>query len=180
LHEALGVKSATLPPKRILSTTFVPSAWVDDELIAERKAGLATYLSKLVHTPEYEKNPILNEFLTLSAPLTAPSDDEFDLEDAVPSTLTRKAALELKAKLLEEPLPGLPEDPLPIPPTEPPVEPVPPAGDPVPTPPQTGDPAPTVPETPLPPTPAVPEVDPLATKIAAAYYPGNYDPFHPS
>jgi outer membrane biosynthesis protein TonB len=161
---------------------------------------LATYLSKLVHSPEYAKSPILSEFLTPSAPLKQSSDDEFDLEDAVPSTLTRKAALQLKAEP-EEPLPSTPEDPEPTPPTgppvepvppvedplptppteppvepvspvedpptEPPVEPVPPVEDPVPTPPETGNPAPSVPET-------------AATKIAAAYYAGDYDPFHRS
>ncbi|KAI3619176.1 glycoside hydrolase family 18 protein [Moniliophthora roreri] len=63
LNDAIGAKGITLPPKHILVTTFVPSAWVDDRLIAERKAGLAKYLSNIIQIPEYEDYPALLEFL---------------------------------------------------------------------------------------------------------------------
>jgi chitinase len=83
----------SLPPKRYLVTTFVPSAWVDDALIAERKAGLTKYLSDLLSSPEFEKNTTLLKFLT--APETSTPD--FSLEDALPSTLSRKAGAALAA-----------------------------------------------------------------------------------
>lgn len=156
LHQALNVKSVELPPKRILTTTFVPSAWLDDELINERKAGLAEYLAKLVHMPEYAKKSALLEFLTIAS---TSSKEDFDPEDALPSTLTRKAALELRNKLLEDPLPGVPEDPQPIPPVEP-VEPVPPAEPNPPTEEPTPPTNPSPPTDPAPPTDPVPPTDP--------------------
>jgi chitinase len=81
-----------LPPKRLLVTTFIPSAWVDDALIKERKKGLADYLTDVLSSPKYKDQAVLFEFLT------APSskyDQKFDLEDALPSTLTRTKALTL-------------------------------------------------------------------------------------
>ncbi|KAF7351121.1 Glycoside hydrolase family 18 protein [Mycena sanguinolenta] len=49
LHTALGKPdNVQLPPKRILATTFIPSAWVDDTLIAERKDGLKAYLNTVL------------------------------------------------------------------------------------------------------------------------------------
>ncbi|KAJ7935123.1 glycoside hydrolase [Mycena leptocephala] len=92
LHTALGVKDVELPPKRILVTTFIPSAWVDDTLIAERKEGLKTYLNALLATSQYKDNETLREFL---APTLLASPRQFDLEDALPSTLSRKAAQQL-------------------------------------------------------------------------------------
>jgi chitinase len=65
---------------------------VDDTLIAERKAGLEAYLSQLVQSPQYRDNEVLQEFLSLS--LQA-SPRQFDPEDALPSTLSRKKAEEL-------------------------------------------------------------------------------------
>jgi chitinase len=94
LHASLG-DGETLPPKRILVTSFIPSAWADDSLIAERKAGLATYLSKLLQSVKYKDNTALTRFLSQS---TA-SPKELNLEDALPSTLSRKAALEVQSKL---------------------------------------------------------------------------------
>ncbi|KAF8064330.1 glycoside hydrolase family 18 protein [Lyophyllum atratum] len=91
LHDALKDRF-TLPPKRLLATTFIPSAWVDDTLIAERKAGLTQYLSDLLRSPDYKEAPALLKFLTLD---DAPTPHKFDVEDAVPSTLSRKAALTL-------------------------------------------------------------------------------------
>jgi chitinase len=102
LHTSLAVKPYTLPPKRILATTFVPSAWVDDSLIDERKAGLQAYLRDVASDPFYAGHPALEKFIT---PGPAAIDDNkastggsggaFNPEDAVPSTLTRKAALEI-------------------------------------------------------------------------------------
>lgn len=82
----------TLPPKRLLATTFIPSAWLDDTLITERKTGLTQYLSNLLDSPQYKDTPALLDFLTAdeSKPVS-----KFNLEDAVPSTLSRKAALNL-------------------------------------------------------------------------------------
>jgi chitinase len=92
LHTALGLKDIELPPKRILVTTFIPSAWVDDTLIAERKEGLKTYLNALLATSQHKDNETLREFL---APTLLASPRQFDLEDALPSTLSRKAAQQL-------------------------------------------------------------------------------------
>lgn len=87
----------TLPPKRILVTTFLPSAWADDKLIAERKAGLTTYMNKLVNHDNYRESPVLRTFLSVSAPIV--TDKEISLEDALPSTLSRKAALAAQAQV---------------------------------------------------------------------------------
>ncbi|KAF5376668.1 hypothetical protein D9615_007899 [Tricholomella constricta] len=82
----------TLPPKRLLSTSFIPSAWVDDTLIAERKAGLTEYLSDLLKSADYKNAPVLLDFLTADDARVSP---RFDVEDAIPSTLSRKTALNL-------------------------------------------------------------------------------------
>ncbi|KAH7096736.1 glycoside hydrolase [Auriculariales sp. MPI-PUGE-AT-0066] len=89
LKAALG-DAFTLPPKRILSTSFFPSAWLDDALVAERKAGLASYLAAVLAAgPQFKGHPALKSFLGLGTPETR----SFNPEDAVPSTVTRKAAL---------------------------------------------------------------------------------------
>jgi chitinase len=95
LHSTLGDRF-NLPPKRLLVTSFVPSAWVDDALIAERKSGLSKYLASLLSTPEYKSHTALLDFLNASKPSRA-----FDLEDALPSTLGRKAALQLRGQKQE-------------------------------------------------------------------------------
>ncbi|KAJ7125146.1 glycoside hydrolase family 18 protein [Mycena epipterygia] len=92
LDAALGVKDVELPPKRILANIFIPSAWVDDALIAERKQGLETYLSTLLATPAYKDSQALQEFLN---PSLLASSRQFDPEDALPSTLSRKTAQQL-------------------------------------------------------------------------------------
>ncbi|KAJ7686545.1 glycoside hydrolase [Mycena rosella] len=92
LSTTLGVKDIELPPKRILATTFIPNLWIDDTLIAERKEGLKTYLDTLLATPQYKDNAALEEFLT---PTLLASPRQFDPEDALPSTLSRKAAQQL-------------------------------------------------------------------------------------
>ena len=78
-----------LPPKRLFVTPFVPSAWLDDALIAERKTGLTTYLCGLLAS-KFKHSEVLAEFLS-------PDSKEypcfFDMEGALPSTLFRKAAL---------------------------------------------------------------------------------------
>ncbi|EIM83169.1 glycoside hydrolase [Stereum hirsutum FP-91666 SS1] len=105
LHSSFATQPPiSLPPKRILTTTFIPSAWVDDSLIAERKAGLSSYLSYLVSSPEYRDSSSLRKFLAVGdgQGIEGESQDErFDLEDALPSTMTRRKALELKAELLK-------------------------------------------------------------------------------
>lgn len=96
LHAALK-DDGTLPPKRILVTAFLPSAWVDDKLIAERKTGLSAYLNTLLSKDEYREHPLLKQFLSSSSP-NSPNKD-ISLEDALPSTLSRKAALEAQAHI---------------------------------------------------------------------------------
>ncbi|KIM81786.1 glycoside hydrolase family 18 protein [Piloderma croceum F 1598] len=92
LHQALDDKFL-LPPKRLLAITFIPSAWIDDTLISERRAGLTKYLNDVLQSPEYKGNPALVAFLSQSTPTGS-----FDFEDALPSMLSRKAALDLKAQ----------------------------------------------------------------------------------
>ncbi|KAI0336889.1 glycoside hydrolase [Trametopsis cervina] len=94
LHNTLR-DNESLPPKRILVTSFVPSAWVDNSLIAERKAGLSTYINALLKAPQYNQHSTLTTFLSVSSD----TGKEVSPEDALPSTLSRKAALELHAKL---------------------------------------------------------------------------------
>ncbi|KAJ3536913.1 hypothetical protein NMY22_g5822 [Coprinellus aureogranulatus] len=107
LHDILK-DPFNLPPKRLLVTTFLPSAWADDALISERKAGLAAYLTELASSSTYKYHTALHQFLLgESLPSSEPSDatntdggvsrDGFDLEDALPSTLPRKAALRIAA-----------------------------------------------------------------------------------
>ncbi len=88
-----------LPPKRLLATTFVPSAWIDNALIAERKDGLAKYLDDLLVSPDYAGSSVLADFLT---PNLSESSAKFNPEDALPSTLSRKAALDLLANATVE------------------------------------------------------------------------------
>lgn len=45
----------------------MPSAWVEDELIKERKAGLQIYLANLIHDLNFRAHPELVQFLTPSA-----------------------------------------------------------------------------------------------------------------
>ncbi|KAL4245784.1 glycosyl hydrolase 18 family protein [Abortiporus biennis] len=98
LHATLK-DSFDLPPKRILTTSFLPSAWIDDYIIAERKASLQLYLNKLLASPEFSAHPAVQKFLVTS---TFHVSVEFNLEDALPSTLSRKAALEVQARLRAE------------------------------------------------------------------------------
>lgn len=67
LRESLGDGSFPFPPKRTVTTSLVPSAWVDDELINERKAGLQMYLSNLLHDLKFRAHVELVRFLAPSA-----------------------------------------------------------------------------------------------------------------
>jgi chitinase len=87
-----------IPPKRLLVTTFIPSAWADDTLIAERKAGLADYLFDVLSTPKYKDRAVVQEFLSGR---TTETEQKFDLEDALPSTVTRNKALALASNPLD-------------------------------------------------------------------------------
>lgn len=99
MHDTLN-DPGSLPPKRILSTTFVPAAWLDDTLIAERKAGLSAYLAGLIQSPQFRVHKTFLEFLAPTSASSASRD--FSLEDALPSTLSRKAALAAQDKLSAE------------------------------------------------------------------------------
>ncbi|KAF9558512.1 glycoside hydrolase family 18 protein [Agrocybe pediades] len=88
LHESLR-DGFPFPPKRVFLTLFFPSAWVDDQLVAERKAGLAKWLSAVLWAPEYQNVPLLQQFLSRDA--IVPFTSEIDVEDVLPSTLSRKA-----------------------------------------------------------------------------------------
>ncbi|TFK94886.1 glycoside hydrolase family 18 protein [Polyporus arcularius HHB13444] len=102
LHDTLNDPN-TLPPKRILATTFVPAAWLDDTLIAERKAGLSAYLAGLLQSPQFRAHKFLADFLAPST--VASSSPDFNLEDALPSTLSRKAALNARSRLAAQATP---------------------------------------------------------------------------
>jgi len=52
-----------LPAKHTL-TNLVPSAWINDDLIMERKEGLILYLHNLLQSAELQDHPILIQFLT--------------------------------------------------------------------------------------------------------------------
>ncbi|KAK1231965.1 hypothetical protein PQX77_004915 [Marasmius sp. AFHP31] len=67
---------------------------MDDALVRERKAGLAKYLSNAIAKPQYRNHSALLDFLKPS------SDDKerFNLEDALPSTLSRKTAQDVEAQ----------------------------------------------------------------------------------
>ncbi|KAF9558511.1 glycoside hydrolase family 18 protein [Agrocybe pediades] len=56
--------SFPLPPKRALSTSCIPSAWVNDELIEERKKGFETYLTHIIHDVCLRNHPEVVKFLS--------------------------------------------------------------------------------------------------------------------
>jgi chitinase len=82
--------SFAFPPKRILTTTFLPSAWVDDKLIAERTTGLTAYLD---HVLSGEITPAVAAFIAPSTGVA--TGGAFHAEDALPSTMSRKDATAL-------------------------------------------------------------------------------------
>ena len=81
----------------------MPSAWLDDTLIAERKAGLSAYLAGLLDSPQFRVHKFVIDFLTPST--TATPSGKLSMEDALPSTLTRKAALEAQSLVSVEATP---------------------------------------------------------------------------
>ncbi|KAF8154277.1 glycoside hydrolase family 18 protein [Crassisporium funariophilum] len=56
--------SHPIPPKHAMTTSFSLSAWIDDDLIAERKSGFAKYLSFLIQDTECRAHPVLHRFLS--------------------------------------------------------------------------------------------------------------------
>uniref|UniRef100_A0A8H8CJD7 Chitinase n=1 Tax=Psilocybe cubensis TaxID=181762 RepID=A0A8H8CJD7_PSICU len=86
LHAALK-DGFSLPSKHAILTAIFPSGWLDDALIAERKVGLAKYLAALLWSPEFRDTPIIKGFLERDA---LKPDENIDVEDVLPSTLTRK------------------------------------------------------------------------------------------
>ncbi|KAG6824761.1 hypothetical protein H0H92_005892 [Tricholoma furcatifolium] len=79
-----------LPPKRLITTNLIPSTWVDDSLITERKAGLTKYLSNLLKSPKYKDSAPLLQFLC--------DNDDHGTDDAMCSRSTSSSLfLELKA-----------------------------------------------------------------------------------
>ncbi|KAG6820584.1 hypothetical protein H0H93_014811 [Arthromyces matolae] len=77
-----------LPPKRI-TKTFMPSAWVDDSLINERKSLLTKYLSDLLKSDAYKDASPLLDFL---ADEHGRNSSGFDIEDVIPSTLSKETS----------------------------------------------------------------------------------------
>ncbi|KAK2460378.1 hypothetical protein APHAL10511_007543 [Amanita phalloides] len=73
-----------LPPKRVFATSLIPSAWIGDALIAERKVGFASYLTQLSQSAKFENDARFLEFLSGTRPIQT----TFDAEDALPSTLS--------------------------------------------------------------------------------------------
>ena len=81
----------------------MPSAWLDDTLIAERKAGLSAYLTGLLDSPQFRVHKFVIDFLTPST--NATPSGKLSMEDALPSTLTRKAALDAQSLVSVEATP---------------------------------------------------------------------------
>lgn len=67
-------------------------------MIEERKTGLAAYLNAILVHPTYRNAPALSDFLSSNDSKT--SNPKLDPEDALPSTMSRQSALQIKAQLL--------------------------------------------------------------------------------
>ncbi|KIY52226.1 glycoside hydrolase, partial [Fistulina hepatica ATCC 64428] len=63
LHELLD-DPYTLPDKK-LTHQLLPLAWLDDDLICERKRGLSGYINDLLRDPLFNSRPELLDFLAL-------------------------------------------------------------------------------------------------------------------
>lgn len=59
-------------------------------MIAERKDGLSAYLKAVLSDPQFRNSSYVSDFLTENQ-----TKQQFDPEDALPSTLSRKAALSM-------------------------------------------------------------------------------------
>ncbi|KAG5651912.1 hypothetical protein H0H81_006963 [Sphagnurus paluster] len=81
--------SFNLPPKRVFATAVVPSSWVDDGLIAERKKGLSRYLNYLNATPEFQSNIAFVQFVTSSSPSFDVNNLPTCTNDSVPTMVSR-------------------------------------------------------------------------------------------
>ncbi|KAL4266563.1 glycosyl hydrolase 18 family protein [Pleurotus pulmonarius] len=63
LHLSLG-DQYNFPPKRSVPNSLLPRAWVDDELIAERKSGLEEYLTNVLNDPKFAGSTKIAKFLS--------------------------------------------------------------------------------------------------------------------
>ncbi|KAF7428523.1 hypothetical protein PC9H_007747 [Pleurotus ostreatus] len=63
LHLSLG-DQYNFPPKRSVSNSLLPRAWVDDELIAERKHGLQDYMTNVLGDSKLTGNAAITMFLS--------------------------------------------------------------------------------------------------------------------
>lgn len=97
LHQALE-DPYILPPKRLLVNAFSPSAWIDDQLINERKIGLTAYLTSLLQGPSYQANPALVDFLS---PNPCGESGPIDFEDALPSMSFNDTGVTISTGVLE-------------------------------------------------------------------------------
>ncbi|KAF8890746.1 glycoside hydrolase family 18 protein [Infundibulicybe gibba] len=70
------------PPKRTFSSTL-PSAWVDDQLIEERKTALAAYINSVLWDSDLRANPTLLQFLSDGANVISMTSKE-----GIPSLVT--------------------------------------------------------------------------------------------
>ncbi len=91
LHDALG-DPYSLPPKNTVFNAIIPSAWVDDELIAERKDGLLAYLNSLLRSSRYQASSKLLAFLNPNY-----ITDVHGFDDEITPSMICKANLTIKA-----------------------------------------------------------------------------------
>ncbi|KAK0216319.1 glycoside hydrolase family 18 protein [Armillaria fumosa] len=91
LHDALG-DPYSLPPKNSVFNAIIPSAWVDDELIAERKDGLLAYLNSLLRSSRYQASSKLLAFLNPNY-----MTDVHGLDDEITPSMICKVNLTIKA-----------------------------------------------------------------------------------
>ncbi|KAH7090884.1 glycoside hydrolase [Auriculariales sp. MPI-PUGE-AT-0066] len=90
-----------LPPKRILSTSLLPSGWADanlnrrgtDLFCPSRIIGLYDYLNNILTDTTLGQNAVFTKFLEVGEDTTKP----FDPEDAIPSTVGRAEAADMAA-----------------------------------------------------------------------------------
>lgn len=87
-----------MPPKRALSTSIMPLAWVGNELIKERISGLQAYLVDLLHDAARRDRPELLKFL-------APAGERVNAVDMVSrnmASVTQGAVLASSRKMEPE------------------------------------------------------------------------------
>lgn len=101
------ISTHAIPPKRILVNilTFIPTAWVDARLIAERKAGFNSYLSAILADSALKDDQRVADFFAPAESISVPTAPAFNPEDALPSKFTREmsiAYLEQEPQMAEE------------------------------------------------------------------------------